>query len=817
MKISHNWLKNYLQTNLSAEELGEILTDIGLELEGLESIQSIKGGLKGIVVGEVLTCAKHPNADKLSVTTVDILGERPLQIVCGAPNVAAGQKVLVATEGAEVYGKVGSSFVIKKGNIRSEVSEGMICAEDELGLGSSHEGIMVLPNEAKKGMSAAEYFNVKTDHVFEIGLTPNRSDATNHIGVARDLNAAINFRDLGDAVLKLPEMLELNICKSHYPVTVDLVNATDCPRYSGLIIENINVGESPDWLKEYLIAIDQRPINNVVDITNFVLHETGQPLHAFDLDKISGNTIIIKNLKEGTSFTTLDGVERKLLGNDLMICDGNSAPMCIAGVFGGKDSGVTESTSSIFIESAYFKAKPIRKTSTKHLLRTDASKCFEKGSDPEATVRALQRAAYLFQEIMGAKPANEILDIYPQVVERQNIEVHYKRINELIGVEISPEKVKRILFLLEMNIVFEEKEKLTITVPTNKADVIREVDVIEEIFRIYGLNEVPIDERLSYSYNSSIHPDPIVVKSDISKMLATIGFQEIMSVSLTQSSYFETAIPFPKEELVFINNTGNIHLDVMRPTMIVSGLEALLYNLNRQQHNQQNQYRLFEFGRIYAKEEGKIVEQDQLAIFMTGNRWPESWANSDKTKLNFADMKSYVEMLLQRFGLKNCQQVETKDSYFAEAIEWRRGQQLFATAGKLKASVCKKMDVKQEVWVAIFNWKQLESLLAKQTVHVTELNRFPSVKRDLALIVEKSTKFSDIAKIVNKVAKPLLTDLNLFDVYENDKQLGEGKKSYAVSFIFEQSDGTLKDEEVDNLMLKLRKSFTDQLGALIRQ
>lgn len=817
MKISHNWLKNYLQTNLPAEELGEILTDIGLELEGLESIQSIKGGLKGIVIGEVLTCAKHPNADKLSVTTVDILGEKILQIVCGAPNVAAGQKVLVATEGAEVFGKDGSSFTIKKGNIRSEISEGMICAEDELGLGASHEGIMVLANEAKIGMPAAEYFNVKTDHVFEIGLTPNRSDATNHIGVARDLYAAIKYRELGEAVLKLPEMFDLEVTKSNYPVNVLLENDIDCPRYSGLIIENIKVAESPEWLKEYLVAIDQRPINNVVDITNFVLHETGQPLHAFDLDKISGNTIRIKNLKEGTNFITLDGVERKLLADDLMICDGNSTPMCIAGVFGGKDSGVSDSTTRIFLESAYFKAGPIRKTSTKHLLRTDASKCFEKGSDPEATVSALQRAAYLFQEIMGAKPVGKLLDIYPQAVEKHNIEVRYKRINELIGVEISPDNVKRILSLLEMNIVFEEKDKLTITVPTNKADVLREVDVIEEIFRIFGLNEVPIDERLSYSYNSSLYPDPIVVKSDISKMLATLGFQEIMSVSLTQSSYFEKAIPFPKEELVFINNTGNIHLDVMRPTMIVSGLEALLYNLNRQQHNQKNQYRFFEFGRIYSKVEAKIVEQDQLAIFITGNRWPESWANSDKTKLNFADTKSYVEMVLQKFGLKNCQQVEYMDSYFAEAIEWRRGQQLFATAGKLKASVCKKMDVKQEVWVAIFNWKQLESLLAKQTVHVTELNRFPSVKRDLALIVEKSTKFSDIAKIVNKVAKPLLTDLNLFDVYENDKQLGEGKKSYAVSFIFEQSDGTLKDEEVDNLMLKLRKSFTDQLGALIRQ
>ncbi len=818
MKISYTWLKEYLKTELNPETLGEILTDIGLELEGMETVESIKGGLKGIVIGEVLTCAKHPNADKLSVTTVDVGDGSPLHIVCGAPNVAAGQKVLVAKEGAEVFGKDGSAFTIKKGNIRGEASEGMICAEDELGLGTSHDGIMVLPATASVGMNAAEYYQVQSDQVFEIGLTPNRSDATNHIGVARDLFAAIKYRNLDQhASFKLPETFESLMTGEDKRLKVAVENIADCPRYSGMIFENLKVEESPEWLKTRLLAIDQRPINNIVDITNFILHETGQPLHAFDLDKIEGAGIKVKNLPEGTLFITLDGIERKLSQNDLMICDANSKPLCMAGVFGGQESGVTEQTTRIFLESAHFGASTIRKTSTKHLLRTEAAKCFEKGSDPEATVVALRRAASLLADIAGDIAGETLIDIYPEPIQRKKVKIHYHKINDLIGIEITPDQIKNILQLLDMNIIVEEKDNLTITIPTNKTDVLREVDVIEEIFRIHGLNEIPMDNRLSYSYNSGIFPDPMVVKSNTAKMLASIGFHEIMSVSLTQSSYFEKTMPFPKEDLVFINNTGNVHLDVMRPTMLISGFEALVHNLNRQQHNQQNQFRFFEFGRVYSKCEGKIIEKDQLALFMTGNRWPESWTNTDKSKLTFADIRSNIEFVLKKAGLSGFQETPFSNEYISDGIQWHRGPLVLAYAGKIKPSITRQMDIKQDVWSGIVEWNQLLKLAGKQSLHVTEINKFPSVRRDLALIVEKSVKFSDIAKIANKVAKPLLKEMNLFDVYENNQQIGETKKSYAVSFIFEQMNGTLKDEEVEQLIQKVRKNCEEQLGAFVRQ
>ncbi len=817
MKISYNWLKDYLKTSLTPEKIGDILTDIGLELEGMETVESIKGGLKGIVIGEVLTCSKHPNADKLSVTTVNVGDKSPLHIVCGAPNVAAGQKVLVAKEGAVVFGKDNTPFTIKKGNIRGEASEGMICAEDELGLGTSHDGIMILPDNAEVGMRASEYFNITTDQIFEIGLTPNRSDATNHIGVARDLYAAIRYRDLDEAHFNLPEIADIKNSNFEQSIKIEVENQTDCPRYSGIIIENVKVKESPDWLKTRLLAIDQRPINNVVDITNYILHETGQPLHAFDLDKISGKSIKVKNLPAGTPFITLDGVERNLLESDLMICDGDSNPMCIAGVFGGQGTGVTENTTRIFLESAFFSASSIRKTSTKHLLRTDAAKCFEKGSDPEATIFAIKRAITLFEQILEAKVTGPIIDVYPKAIQRKEIKIRYHKINELIGITFTPDQVKKVLQLLDMGIVSEEQDALTVSIPTNKTDVLREVDVIEEIFRIHGLNEIPIDNRLSYSYNPGIYPDPTSVKSDIAKLLAAIGLNEIMSVSLTQSSFFEKSLPFPQDQLVFINNTGNIHLDIMRPTMLISGLEALVYNLNRQQHNQQNQFRFFEFGRVYSQNDGKIEEKDQLAIFLTGQRWPESWNNTDKSKLGFGDIKSIVEYVLKKTGLHGFQESSFNNTHISDGLQWHRGPMVLAYAGKIKSSISRKFDIKQEVWTAIFEWNQILKLAGKQLLHVAEINKFPSVRRDLALIVEKSVKFSDIAKIANKVGKPLLKELMLFDVYENAQQLGETKKSYAVSFIFEQMNGTLKDEDVEQLITKIMKNCEDQLGAFIRQ
>lgn len=817
MKISYNWLSNYLKTSLSPESIGELLTDIGLELEGLETVESIKGGLRDIVIGQVLTCEKHPNADKLSVTTVDAGQGTPLHIVCGAPNVAAGQKVFVALVGAKVYGKDGLSFEINKGNIRGEVSEGMLCAEDELGLGNSHEGLLILPDETKVGTLAAEYFNVTTDYVFEIGLTPNRSDATNHIGVARDLYAALKFRSIDNtASFCTPDVVEDVSIADNKSLHIEVENTAACLRYSGIMIESITVGESPDWLKTRLLAINQRPINNVVDITNYILHETGQPLHAFDADKIAENTIKVKNLPDGTAFTTLDGIERKLSANDLMICDGDSAPMCMAGVFGGQHSGVSDATKRIFLESACFNASSIRKTSTAHNLRTDAARCFEKGSDPDATVFALKRAIYLFRKYTDAVILGPITDIFPTPIERRKVKVRFHRINSLIGTEISQQNIRTILQLLDMQVVAEDKESLTITIPNNKTDVWREVDVIEEIFRIYGLNEIPTDSRLSFSYNSRQYPDPTTVKSDIAKLLSGIGLHEIMSVSLTQSSYFEKGFNIPREKLVFINNTGNVHLDIMRPTLLVSGIEALSYNINRQQHNQQNNYRFFEFGRKYIKEDDQILEKDQLAIFMVGQRWPENWNIADKSKLGFGDIKAVVEYILNKTGISGYQETVLTDEHLTAGLMLHRGPQVLARIGKLKATVCKTFDIKQEIWAAVIEWHEILKLTGKQAVHATELNKFPSVRRDLALIIEKNIKFSDIAKIANKAGKPLLKELMLFDVYENAKQIGETKKSYAVSFIFEQTNGTLKDEEVEQLMQKIRKSCEEQLGAFIR-
>jgi len=813
MRTSYNWLKEYLHTDLNTSQLADLLTKIGLEVEGIESIESIKGGLKGIVIGEVLSCQKHPASDKgLSVTTVNIGQSSPLHIVCGAPNVAAGQKVLVATEGAEVFGKDGSPFTIKKGIIRGEASEGMICAEDELGMGTNHDGIVILPNDTEVGMHAAQYFNIETDIVFEIGLTPNRSDAMCHIGVAKDLYAAIRFRELGTAELNIPEAsAEVNIGKK-LPISVEIIDKEACPRYTGIVIDNITVSESPDWLKNRLKSIGQKPINNIVDITNFVLHEMGQPLHAFDYDKISGSNIIVKRLEDKTPFSALDGTEKKLSDQDLIICDGNSNPMCIAGVFGGKDSGVTESTKRIFLESAYFSASGIRKTSTRHLLRTEAAKCFEKGTDPNNTVEALKRAVALINELAGGNPASNIIDIYEPKLHPIEVKLHYKKVSDLVGINISETQVKYILKLLAMKILFEDKESLTIAIPTNKADVKREVDVIEEILRIYGLNNLPVDNKLTYSYNNNVYPDPYVLKTDIAKLLVSNGFYEIMSLSLSQSNYFDKVMPLDKSNLVYINNTGNISFDVMRPNLLISGLEAIQYNQNRQNNN----LRLFEFGRAYTIKEDVITEDEQFALFITGKRWPENWMVNDKDKLNFYDIKSYTQLVLTKLGLSGFQETEINDEYLTEGLKWHRGPLTLAYAGKVKQSICQKMDIKSELWYAIIEWKNVLSSIKKQSIEVTELNKFPTVRRDLALIVEKSIKFADIAKIANKAAKPLLKEVNLFDVYENQQQLGEGKKSYAVGLVFEQNTGTMKDEEVDVIISEIIENCKSKLGAIIR-
>lgn len=813
MNVSLNWLKDYLDINLNVEETSELLTAIGLEVEGQEEIESIKGGLRGLVVGHVKECGKHPGADKLSLTKVDVGGEEDLQIVCGAPNVAAGQKVVVATIGTVLYDAEGREFKIKKGKIRGEVSQGMICAEDELGLGNDHSGIIVLPEDTKIGMPASEYYKVETDVVYEIGLTPNRSDATSHLGVAKDLAAALKINHGQNGLVKVPDVSSFTTQNNNFPIEVVVENFEACPRYTGVSITGLTVKESPDWLKTRLNAIGVRPINNIVDITNFVLHELGQPLHAFDADKIKGKKIIVKTLPDGSIFKTLDEVDRKLTATDLMICDGESNGMCIAGVFGGINSGVTDSTTNIFLEAAHFNAKWIRKSSMHHILRTDAAQCFEKGSDPNVTLYALKRAALLFQDLAGGEIASDVIDLYPNKIEKKEIDVRYSQINRLIGVDIPKEKVKEIFAALEMDILKESAEELTINVPTNKADVLREVDIIEEVLRIYGFNKVPFTDQLNSTIVISSKPDQHKLRNTVSDFLASSGFNEIMAVSLTESKYFEETLPVDNEKLVFVNNTSNSHLDVMRPTMLFSGLESIVRNQNRQNAD----LRLFEYGKTYEKLEEGFNERAHYSLFITGGKYSESWLTEDKSQVDYYSLKAYVQNVLDRLGLGRFQQSAIQDDLFAYGLKYHRGPKDLVSFGMVQKSILRKMDIKKPVFYAEFQWDNIVQSLKKHKVEFKELTKYPSVRRDLALVIDNSVNFQDIADVAHKTGKSILKEVNLFDVYENKDQLGENKKSYAVSFVFEDASKTLKDKEVEKVMSKLIQTYEGKLGAVIRR
>ncbi len=816
MKASLNWLKEYLTVNLPPEQISEILTDIGLEIEGMEEIESIKGGLEGVVVGHVTECGKHPGADKLSLTKVNVGGEEDLQIVCGAPNVAAGQKVLVATVGTTLYDKEGVPWKIKKGKIRGEVSMGMICAEDELGLGDNHDGIIVLPENAAVGSFAKDYYEIENDIVYEIGLTPNRSDATCHTGVAKDLASALKINFEGDGKVNMPSVDNFKVDNNSSPIEVVVEDTEACPRYSGVTIKNVTIKESPDWLKTRLNSIGVRPINNIVDITNFVLHELGQPLHAFDADKIEGGKVIVKKLPEGTPFLCLDEVERKLNAEDLMICDGNEKGMCIAGVFGGLTSGVTDATKNIFLESAHFHAKMTRRTSTRHLLFTDAAKVFEKGSDPNVTVYALKRAALLIQELGGGEIASEIVDIYPNKIAKKEIDITFRNVKRLIGIDISPLEVRNILESMEIDIVNETEEGMRVAIPTNKADVLREVDVMEEILRIYGFNKVPISNQIRSAITVSDAVDKRKVQNIASGFLTSNGFSEMMALSLTQSKYFQEILPVPENELVFVNNTSNIHLDVMRPTMLTGGLESVAHNQNRQNLN----IKLFEFGKTYKKlEEGEFPYKEvaHLSMFMTGQRFEESWLNNDKAKVSYFSLKTFVNNLLTRLGIAKFQQTAVKDDIFSFGLKYHRGAQDLVTFGKVQTQILKKMGIKQEVFYADFNWASILKALRKHKISYTEITKFPSIRRDLALVLEKSVNFDQISSIAQKAGKKILKDINLFDVYENEEQLGKGKKSYAVSFVFEDLTKTLKDKEIEKVMNQMIQTYESQLGAVIRK
>ena len=828
MKISLNWLKEYIQTNQPDEIIIEILTSIGLEVESVEKIERIKGGLNGLVVAEVLECDKHPDAEKLSLTTVDIGNPEKLSIVCGAPNVAKGQKVIVATVGATLYPVSGEPLTIKKTKIRGAASEGMICAEDEIGLGNSHAGIMILDQNATLGMPAAEYFNsiggyngikIESDTLIEIGLTPNRSDATGHLGVAFDIAAALKINYPGQLAFHKPFAPEFSAALPESEVTVEINDADKCSRYSGICIKGVKIASSPDWLVSRLQTIGLSPINNIVDITNFVLHELGQPLHAFDLNKIAGNKIIVQTLPEGTKFTTLDDVERTLKGSELMICDGFSRPMCIAGVFGGKESGISEETVDVFLESAHFNPKSIRTTSMSMQLRTDAAACFEKGTDVNITVFALQRAANLILEIAGGEITSALTDVYPNPVARKEVKLRFYNVRRLIGKELPEDKIIEILDALDMQVLSKNDLEITVAVPTNKSDVHREVDVIEEILRIYGYNNIESSEMLNSSLSYSGKPDNLKVKNKVSEWLAAMGFSEMMGLSLSKSAYYENLIPVDSSGLVYVNNTSNQQLDILRSNMLPGTLEAIVHNQNRQIGDMA----FFEFGKTYLKQEnGNYSENQHLTLSLSGQRFTESWLNKQNSKVSFYTLKSFVENILSKLGIRLQstafkQNIIEQSEGWAYAVQFRRGKEILLSLGRVHPAILFEMDIKNPVFFADINWDLILQILRKQKTQYKPIPKYPAMRRDLALVVDKELRFEQILTIASKQGKNLLRDINLFDVYEHAEQLGPDKKSYAVSFTFLDETKTLKDQDVDDIMSNLMKSYEKELGALIRR
>ncbi|MBC6992695.1 phenylalanine--tRNA ligase subunit beta [Neolewinella lacunae] len=820
MKVSLNWLRQYLDIDLEPAQIGQILTGTGLEVEGIEKVESIPGGLAGVVVGHVVECGPHPGADRLSLTKVDLGGGEPVSIVCGAPNVAAGQHVLVATVGCTLHPLNGEPLTIKKGKIRGEVSEGMICAEDELGLGESHAGIIVLEKPYAPGTPASTVFNLQEDYVYEIGLTPNRSDATNHLGVAFDLAAALSVTQGKTIALKRPDVSAFR-AGSKPPLPVQVQDPTQAPRYAGLTIENLQVAPSPDWLRQALQAIGVRPINNVVDVTNYVLHELGQPLHAFDLDKIAGGAIFVEKLPAGTPFVSLDGQVRSLSDDDLMICDGQHQPMCIAGVFGGAGSGVTDGTTRIFLESAHFEAGTTRRSSMRHGLRTDAARVFEKGSDPNITVYALQRAALLLEQIAGGRVSSQLLDLYPQPVAPQQITVRDQRVRDIIGADLARPQVQSIVESMGMNIVSSGPESFVVAVPTNKTDVLREIDVIEEILRIYGFDNVPTPTMITTAMIVAPQPDPHYLRELAGDLLSANGFHEMMALSLSESRFYEPGEDGqPNPSLVYINNTSNVHLDVMRPGLLMSALEAVAHNHNRQQHD----LRLFEFGRSYhldrEKPPGKQYREiNQLSLTMTGQKRAESWhpAPAGSKNVGFYTLKAAVELLFQRFGIEGYRTDEAPPEGYSYGLRYNKGPLVLADFGAVHPRHLRKRQIKTDVFFAEINWDNVLRVLPRKPVQVTTPGRYPSVRRDLALILDKAVSFAEVERLARKAEKSILREVNLFDVYENAEQLGAGKKSYAVSFQLESEDRTLDDKAVDKVMSAIEGTLTRQLGAEVRR
>ncbi len=818
MKISYNWIKDYLKIDLEPAKVAEILTGIGLEIEGTNDWVSVKGGLEGVIIGEVLTCKKHPDADKLTVTTVDIGTSQPLQIVCGAPNVAAGQKVPVATVGTVVF-KGDESTEIKKSKIRGELSEGMICAEDELGIGNSHDGILVLDKDAKPGTAASDYFKVERDFVFEIGLTPNRIDSGSHFGVARDLAAYLSLNaGLKEKAVR-PSVEGFKPDNNNNSIEVIIENTTDCPRYTGITISGVTVGESPEWLKNKLRAVGLNPINNVVDITNFVQHEIGQPLHAFDADKVEGKKVIIKNLPDKSNFITLDEAERSLSSRDLMICNSKEG-MCIAGVFGGIKSGVTAATKNIFLESAYFNPVAIRKTSKRHGLKTDASFRFERGADPSITSWALKRATILIKEMAGGKISSDIVDIYPTPVKNVLIEVSYNNINRLIGKQIDRSVVKRILPLLDIEIKNEKGDNMTLEIPSYRVDVKTEADVIEEILRIYGYNNIGVNNHVNSTLSYSEIPDKEKIVNLISDLLSANGFAEIMCNSLNPSEWYERNSDFNNEQLVMLANPLSSDLNAMRQSLLYGGLSSVIWNINRQNLD----LKFYEFGHsyFYHKPEqshpkpDNYIEKASLDLFLTGHNDRQSW-NCITNPTDFFNIKSSVEMILSRLGImpENLTSGESDKKYFAESLAYLINNKVVAEAGRISKNYLIQFDIGQDVYYGHIEWDLLLKIIQTHTISFRELPKYPSVRRDLALLLDRAIKFGQIRETSFKTEKNLLQEVNLFDVYESDS-LGKNKKSYAVSFILRDDLKTMTDKNIDKIMNNLIKAFGKELNAQIR-
>ncbi len=798
MKISYNWLKQYVNITQTPEEISQILTGIGLEVESLEKVLAIPGGLEGLVIGYVKDAVQHSNADRLRVTKVDAGGEE-LQIVCGAANVAAGQKVVVAIVGTMVYPTVGEPFKINKSKIRGEVSEGMICAEDEIGLGTDHAGIMVLDESATIGMPVKQYFKLEDDYLFEIGLTPNRADAASHLGTARDIAAYLKTQVIW------PDVAFFSTQNNDLPIEVEVLSEVACPRYSSLTISSIEVKESPDWLKQKLTMIGLRPINNVVDATNYILHSLGQPMHAFDADTIKGNKVIVKTCAEGTIFKTLDGVERKLSADDLMICNAEE-PMTIAGVFGGINSGVTLQTKNIFLESAYFDAVSVRKTAKRHGLKTDASFRYERGTDPNITVFALKYAALLIQELAGGTVSSEISDFYPKPVTSFIVQISYKHVNRLIGKTIAAEEIKSILKALDIKITTETDEGLLLEIPPYRVDVTREVDVIEEILRIYGYNNIEIPTQVRASLNNAAKPDKDAVQNTLADLLTANGFNEILANSLTKSSYSNEL-----ETAVKILNPLSIDLDVMRQTLLFSGLEVISYNQNRKYAN----LKLYEFGKVYHQYADKFDEKHRLSLFLSGSDQPEQW-NQKQEEVNFYQLKAAVDTLLQKAGVKDFVVEDAELTALDFGLNYKIGNKILVTFGAVAKEELKKADLGQTVFYADFDFDLLLKQISRNKIVYQEVSKFPAVKRDLSLLVDEQTTFNQLKQTALKSERKLIKEVNVFDVYKGDK-ISEGKKSYALSFVLQDEEKTLTDKAIDAVMQKVIFNLLKEAGAEVRK